>query len=110
MPIYRYECSSCKANLEIWAKVNDAPPETCDECGRQGTLTKLVARTAFHLKGGGWYAHGYGDSAGSDSKTVSPKDEAKTSADASDSAPAPASTPAATPTTTSDSGSSSSED
>ena len=31
--------------------------ESCERC--KGKLEKLISRTAFQLKGGGWYAHGY---------------------------------------------------
>ena len=64
MPIYRYRCADCEAELEVWAKVNEPAPETCSECGAAGSLSKMVARTAFHLKGGGWYAQGYGAGGG----------------------------------------------
>lgn len=65
MPIYRYLCGACGASAEVWAKVSDPPPAACPTCGG-GPLTKAVARTAFHLKGGGWYAQGYGGSGGAE--------------------------------------------
>lgn len=83
MPIYEYGCESCGHVLEVWAKVDDAPPAACPKCG-QANPKKLISRTAFHLKGGGWYAQGYGSSGGAGS-----------SAKSSDS-----STPSTTPSTT----------
>lgn len=59
MPIYRYRCDACQQTTEVWARMSDPPPETCEACGG-GPMRKAVARTAFHLKGGGWYAQGYG--------------------------------------------------
>lgn len=59
MPIYPYRCDACGKASEVWAKMSDPPPEACPKCGG-GPLHRAVARTAFHLKGGGWYAQGYG--------------------------------------------------
>ena len=63
MPIYPYRCAACGKSTEVWAKMSDPPPERCPHCGG-GPLSRAVARTAFHLKGGGWYAQGYGSAGG----------------------------------------------
>ena len=57
MPIYEFQCSQCGHALEVIQRVSDRPPKKCPECG--GKLVKQHSRTAFVLKGGGWYAHGY---------------------------------------------------
>ena len=62
MPIYEYECSQCHQTSDALQKVNDPPPETCPRCGAQHTLSRLVSRTSFVLKGGGWYADLYSSS------------------------------------------------
>jgi putative FmdB family regulatory protein len=62
MPIYEYACSSCEKTLDVLQKVSDPPPEACTECGATGTLAKVVSRTSFVLKGGGWYSDLYGSS------------------------------------------------
>ena len=59
MPIYEYLCENCGRITEVMQKVTDRPPATCAECGSK-RLAKLVSRTAFQLKGGGWYADLYG--------------------------------------------------
>lgn len=66
MPIYLYRCSECGAELEDRAKMSDPPLTTCSACGEE-TLARRIGRTAFKLKGGGWYAQGYnkGSSGGS---------------------------------------------
>ncbi len=80
MPIYRYRCAACDAEDEVLANFGDDPPEKCAACGAEGSLSKLVARTAFHLKGGGWYAQGYGSGgAASPSEASSGGDEATAS-------------------------------
>jgi|JI10StandDraft_1071094.scaffolds.fasta_scaffold691517_2 putative FmdB family regulatory protein len=71
MPIYRYACGACQATTEVLAKISDPPPATCPHCGG-GPLHKAVARTAFHLKGGGWYAQGY-NGGGSGGSASTPK-------------------------------------
>jgi predicted nucleic acid-binding Zn ribbon protein len=39
-------------------KVSDPPPASCPECGG-GPLARIVSRTTFQLKGGGWYSDLY---------------------------------------------------
>lgn len=58
MPIYEYLCESCGKVNEKLQKVSDPPPARCDECGSR-KLAKLVSRSAFQLKGGGWYSDLY---------------------------------------------------
>jgi putative FmdB family regulatory protein len=58
MPIYEYLCSGCGKVNEKLQKVSDPPPARCDECGSK-KLAKLVSRSAFQLKGGGWYSDLY---------------------------------------------------
>lgn len=62
MPIYEYECSQCHQVSDALQKVNDPAPESCPQCGAQHTLSRLVSRTSFVLKGGGWYADLYSSS------------------------------------------------
>lgn len=58
MPIYEYLCERCGKVNEVIQKLNEKPPRKCDECGAT-KLAKLVSRSAFQLKGGGWYADLY---------------------------------------------------
>ena len=62
MPVYEYECTDCQSVIEIQQKISDPPLTSCPEC--QGAVKKLMSMSSFQLKGGGWYADGYG-SAGS---------------------------------------------
>lgn len=58
MPIYEYQCSQCQAVFEVLQKFGDSPVEECIHCGGR-KVQKLISRSAFHLKGGGWYASDY---------------------------------------------------
>lgn len=69
MPIYRYRCPACSATQEVMAKMSDPPP-ACVQCGHE-PMVKAVARTAFALKGGGWYAQGYAGSGSASSDSGS---------------------------------------
>lgn len=60
MPLYEYQCKACNDRFELRQKFSDAPATECPKCG--GEVTKLISSTAFSLKGGGWYAEGYGSS------------------------------------------------
>jgi putative FmdB family regulatory protein len=62
MPIYEYECSQCHQTSDALQKVNDPPPEACPRCGAHNSLSRLLSRTSFVLKGGGWYADLYSSS------------------------------------------------
>ncbi|PIE55806.1 MAG: transcriptional regulator [Desulfobulbus propionicus] len=71
MPVYEYECPACQNVLEVQQKMSDAPLSTCPDCG--GELHKLISRSSFQLKGGGWYSDGY--SASSPSSSASSEKE-----------------------------------
>ena len=57
MPIYEYKCRKCGQVTEVIQKFSDRPLRKCRDCS--GRLDKLVSRSSFMLKGGGWYAEGY---------------------------------------------------
>jgi putative FmdB family regulatory protein len=86
MPIYEYACEKCGNEFEAEQRITEDPLKTHDGCG--GTVKRLISRTAFTLKGGGWYSDHYGlksgkkaaGEAGSEAKS-SPK-SAKTDAPA----------------------------
>ncbi len=59
MPIYEYVCEACGRLTEVMQRLNDPPPAACPECG-ETRLARLVSRTSFQLKGGGWYSDLYG--------------------------------------------------
>ena len=60
MPVYEYKCSACGQEFEYQQRMSDAPKDLCEACG--GKLERLISRTAFQLKGGGWYKDLYSSS------------------------------------------------
>ena len=74
MPIYEYRCKDCGAEFEYQQRMSEDAKTVCENC--HGSLERLISRTSFHLKGGGWYKDLY----------ASPKkDGADKSSDKSDS-------------------------
>jgi putative FmdB family regulatory protein len=57
VPIYEYVCEACGRLTEVMQRMNDPAP-ACPECGAS-KLARLVSRTTFQLKGGGWYSDLY---------------------------------------------------
>jgi putative FmdB family regulatory protein len=57
MPVYEYKCKKCGEQFEVKQKITDKPLFECNSCG--GELKKLITRTSFVLKGGGWYVTDY---------------------------------------------------
>lgn len=70
MPVYEYECSNCRKVFEVQQKMSDAPLTACPEC--EGAVRKLMSMSSFQLKGGGWYADGYGSASGGAGKSAAP--------------------------------------
>lgn len=60
MPIYEYACESCGERFEVAQRFSDPPVESCRVC--DGAVRKIIAPTAFVLKGSGWYKTDYASS------------------------------------------------
>lgn len=71
MPIYEYECRKCGV-FDYEQSIADRPLGRCPKC--RSKVTKLISASAFHLKGGGWYADGYDRKAGSSPAATSADD------------------------------------
>jgi putative FmdB family regulatory protein len=57
MPLYEYACHRCGKTIEKLQRFSDPPLTVHEDCG--GELEKLISRSAFQLKGSGWYATDY---------------------------------------------------
>ena len=58
MPTYDYQCFACDYVFEEVQKITADPISKCPKCG-EDKVKRLVSKSSFHLKGGGWYASGY---------------------------------------------------
>ncbi len=67
VPIYEYVCEACGRLSEFMQKVSDRPALKCPECG-EARLARIVSRTSFRLKGGGWYSDLYSSPKGGEKK------------------------------------------
>ena len=56
MPTYEYSCTSC-GTFDVEQRITEPALATCDKCG--GPVKRLISRSSFALRGGGWYADGY---------------------------------------------------
>ena len=81
MPIYEYRCLDCGHQFELMQKFSDPPAETCMSCS--GTVQKLISRSAFHLKGSGWYVTDYGRNGNANGKATG-KNDSESSTESND--------------------------
>jgi putative FmdB family regulatory protein len=59
MPTYEYGCEACGKTWELEQRITEAAIKKCPECGKL-EARRLISGGTFMLKGGGWYADGYG--------------------------------------------------
>jgi putative FmdB family regulatory protein len=69
MPLYEYSCHRCGKIIEKLQRFSDPPLTVHEDCG--GELEKLISRSAFQLKGSGWYATDYPHSSKTGSESAS---------------------------------------
>jgi len=53
MPTYRYRCSTCGDELEVWQSFSEEALTVHDDCG--GELRKVLSPAGIVLKGSGFY-------------------------------------------------------
>jgi putative FmdB family regulatory protein len=58
MPIYQYECKSCKHTVDVLQKFSDEHLKFCPQC-QKPDFERLISVGNFHLKGRGWFKTGY---------------------------------------------------
>jgi putative FmdB family regulatory protein len=57
MPTYDYECE-CGNVWEESQNITEPPVKQCPKC-QKNTAKRLIGKTSFVLKGGGWAADSY---------------------------------------------------
>ncbi len=76
---YEYACTACGHAWEAEQSISAAPLTECPSCHQASAKRQVSGGAGFILKGGGWYADGYGNQ-----KSANP------SAEGSPAEPAPA--------------------
>ncbi|MFQ5877481.1 MAG: FmdB family zinc ribbon protein [Acidobacteriota bacterium] len=57
MPLYEYECTSCRHRFERLQKFSDPPVRRCVRC--RGRVEKVLSAPGIQFKGSGWYVTDY---------------------------------------------------
>jgi putative FmdB family regulatory protein len=94
---YEYVCTACGNEWEAEQPISEAPLKTCPKCQHETARRQVSGGQGFILKGGGWYADGYGspgakksDGEGSTaSKTETKKEGSKSEPSKSDKTDSP---------------------
>lgn len=60
MPVYEYRCRQCEQVFEYQQRMVEPPKTVCESCA--GELERLISRSSFSFKGGGWYKDLYSSS------------------------------------------------
>jgi putative FmdB family regulatory protein len=102
MPTYEYQCKACDLEFEREQRISDPPVKTCPRC-KARQVKRLISRTSFHLKGGGWYSDLYSKPGKAGKKDGEGKTDTASKGD-SDSTAKPDSKPASDGPAKSDSG------
>jgi putative FmdB family regulatory protein len=82
MPTYEYACEACENTWEAEQRITEPALTECPRC-KEPKARRLISGSRFVLKGGGWYADGYGSKKSSESKP-----ETKSESKPADSKPA----------------------
>ena len=83
---YEYVCASCAHEWEAEQPISARALKKCPRCGKSQAKRQVSGGTGFMLKGGGWYADGYGAKA---AKTAESKPEKSTATPAAESGAKP---------------------
>jgi putative FmdB family regulatory protein len=94
MPTYDYQCGKCGVEFEREQRITEPPVKTCPKC-KSRQVKRLLSAPGFILKGGGWYADGYG-SGGKKSKSSSSDDGGSSSSSDSSSTSSSSAAPSST--------------
>lgn len=102
MPTYDYQCGKCGIEFEREQRITEPPVKTCPKC-KSRQVKRLLSAPNFILKGGGWYADGYGSGA-KKSTSSSGDDKGSSASSSSDASTGTASSPSSEKSSSSSSG------
>src|SRR4051812_30924608 len=80
MPTYDYICTACQHAWELEQRIVEDPIRKCPKCGANKAKRQISQGAGFILKGGGWYADGYGSKKPSSTESTSAASDAKSPA------------------------------
>ncbi len=85
---YEYVCTACNHEWEAEQSISAPALTTCPSCHAETAKRQVSGGAGFILKGGGWYADGYGSkpSSSASSVTTDSKESKKTESPKKDSA------------------------
>jgi putative FmdB family regulatory protein len=84
MPTYDYQCQKCRFEFEREQRITEDPIKLCPKC-KSRQAKRLLSASNFILKGGGWYADGYGSTGAKKSADGSGSEDSSSSTSKSDS-------------------------
>ena len=76
---YEYVCLACHHEWEAEQSISADPLTDCPKCHAAKAKRMVSGGAGFILKGGGWYADGYGSSSGSSKGSNAAKETSKES-------------------------------
>lgn len=79
MPLYEYQCESCRHRFERIQKFSDPHVDACPKCGAK--VRKLISSPAIQFKGSGFYITDYGKQGSSVESTSQKADKAGAAAE-----------------------------
>ncbi|MBK7582125.1 MAG: zinc ribbon domain-containing protein [Myxococcales bacterium] len=92
---YEYVCSACSFQWEAEQPISASPLTTCPSCKAESARRQVSGGQGFILRGGGWYADGYGSAKPAAAEAKPASAESKTAATPAKSDTPAAATPAA---------------
>jgi len=82
---YEYVCTACGHGWEAEQAISASPLKTCPKCGTDHAKRQISGGAGFILKGGGWYADGYGSTKSGGASSSSTLDSGAASTSSSES-------------------------
>lgn len=55
MPIYAYRCRECENDFEVKQRFSDDPLTTCEVCGTEDSVFRVIQPAGVVFKGSGFY-------------------------------------------------------
>lgn len=81
---YEYVCTACDFQWEAEQAISEPPLTTCPSCKAEAAKRQVSGGQGFILRGGGWYADGYGAKKSTTTETKAASSPPKTEAPKTD--------------------------